>query len=346
MSKVICDVCGTVYQDAAGNCPICGYSKISGFEPMKVPPVEDETLITHNKGGRFVENSPKKKHKEIFDFDEVNAEVEEEPEEEYEEIEEEEEQEAPRSSSVAVVILVIVIMLLLTATGYVFFRYFLPGITGEKTPPAATVATVPEETQTEATTEPAIPCQSIALTGGMAELGREGQYWLLNVKVVPEDTTDVLTYRSGDESVATVTEGGKIIAVGEGETTVYITCGTQQINCPVVVKYVEETDSATEETGGNELVSDETLPSETVAQTAAQDIELKLKKYDITLPVGYGDQLELDCDLDASEVKWYVLHGDIAVVNDKGFVTAIGYGTTAVVVEYGDQQVKCIVRCK
>lgn len=346
MSKVICDVCGTIYQDAAGNCPICGYSKISGFEPLKEPPVEDETLITRNKGGRFVENSPKKKHKEIFDFDEVNPDEEEEPEEYEEEEDNDEDEEAPKSNSVAVVILVIVIMLLLTAIGFVFFRYFLPGIAGANNHPAATVATVPEETQTEATTEPAIPCQSIALTGGMAELTREGQYWLLNVKVTPEDTTDELTYRSGDESVATVTEGGRITAVGEGETTVYITCGRQQINCPVVVKFAEEAEAATEETGGNELVSDETVPSETEAETAAQDIELKLKKYDITLPVGFGDQLELDCDLDASEVKWYVLHGDIAVVNDQGFVTAIGYGTTAVVVEYGDQQVKCIVRCK
>ncbi len=340
MSKVICDVCGTVYQDAAGNCPICGYSKISGYEPLQEPPVEDETLITRNKGGRFVENNPKKKHKEIFDFDEVNSEEVEEPEEYEEEEEYKEYEEAPRSNPFVIVVLVVVIMLLLATIGFVFFRYLLPGITGGNDSLTATVATVPEETQTEETTVPAVPCQSIALTGGIAELNREGQYWLLNVKVVPEDTTDVLTYRSDDESVATVTEGGRITAVGEGETTVYITCGNQQINCPVIVRYVEETEPPTEETSG-----DATVPSET-EETVAKDVELKLKKYDITLPVGYGDQLELDCDLDASEVKWYVLHGDIAVVNDSGFVTAIGYGTTAVVVEYGDQQVKCIVRCK
>lgn len=339
MSKVICDICGTVYQDTAENCPICGYSQISGIGDLKEELLEDETLITRNKGGRFTEANVKKKHKEIFDFDVVNADEEEEPEVSYDE----DYEESPKSNTVAVVVLVIVIMLLLAAAGFVFFRFLLPNISGEKDQPAATVMTEPVQTETEETTEPTIPCQSIALTGGMAELEKEGQYWLLNVKVMPEDTTDELTYTSGDESVATVTADGRITAVGEGETTVYITCGKQQINCPVVVKFVEETEPSTEATG--ETVTEETAPTET-EETALKDVELKLKKYDITLPVGYGDQLELDCDLDPSEVKWYVLHGDIAVVNDKGFVTAIGYGTTAVVVEYGDQQVKCIVRCK
>ena len=346
MSKVICDICGTVYQDTAECCPICGYSEISGFEKIKDEVPEEEILITRNKNGRFTETSAKKKHKEIFDYDEVNAD--EEDEEEVYEAEEEYEEE-PRSNSFVIVLLVILIMLLLAATGFVFFRFLLPNLSGPDAPEQVAVATEATEFTTEATTEPTIPCQSIVLTEGMEPLTREGQYRLLNVVVMPEDTTDVLTYTSGDESIATVSENGRITAVSEGETTVYITCGKQQINCPVVVQYVEETEPATEETAGNELVSDETVPSETEAETAATelvDVELKLKKYDITLPVGYGDQLELDCDLDASDVKWYVLHGDIAVVNDQGFVTAIGYGTTAVVVEYGDQQVKCIVRCK
>ena len=109
--------------------------------------------------------------------------------------------------------------------------------------PAETTAAAIEET-----TEPTIPCRSIALTGGMAELNREGQFYLLNVKVTPEDTTDILTYTSEDESVATVTVDGRVTAVAEGETTIYITCGKQQINCPVVVRYVEETEPPTEET--------------------------------------------------------------------------------------------------
>lgn len=345
MSKVICDICGTVYQDTAESCPICGYSQISGFDEFQEDLLEDETLITRNKGGRFAETNVKKKHKEIFDYDEVNADEDDEPADSYDE--EEDYEEAPKANTVVVAILVIVIMLLLAAAGFIFFRFFLPNLTGADDHTAATVATEPAETETEATTEPTIPCQSIALTGGMAELTKEGQYWLLNVKVMPEDTTDELTYTSGDESIATVTEDGRITAVGEGETTVYITCGKQQINCPVIVKYVEETEPPTEATEETVDPTAETVAEETVpAETAPLDVVLKLKKSDITLNVGYGYQIELDCELDPSQVQWGVEHSYIATVDEKGFVKAVGYGTTAVIVKYGDQEVQCIIRCK
>lgn len=343
MSKVICDICGTVYQDTAESCPICGYSQISGFDGLKEELLEDETLITRNKAGRFAESNVKKKHKEIFDYDEVNADEDEEPEESYEE--DEDYEESTKSNTVVVVILVIVIMLLLAAAGFIFLRFFLPNISGRDDTLAQPVMTEPVQTETEETTEPTIPCQSIALTGGMAELEKEGQYWLLNVKVVPEDTTDELTFTSGDESVVTVTADGRITAVGEGETTVYIACGKQQINCPVVVKFVEETEPSTEATG--ETMTEETVSAETQTQeTEIRDVELKLKEYDITLSVGYGYQLELDCDLDPSQVLWGVEHSYIATVDENGFVKAVGYGTTAVIVKYGDQEVQCIIRCK
>lgn len=341
MSKVICDICGTSYQETADNCPICGYSRILGMEELQEEILMDETIITRNKGGRFSQAAVRKKNKEIFDYDEVNAEEEDEEEEE-EDYEEEEYEEPPRSNSAVIVILVVVIMLLLAVTGFLFLRFFLPNMISEETVPT-TELTVPTETETEATTEPTIPCQSIALTGGMAELNKEGQFWLLNVKVLPEDTTDTLTYTSEDESIATVTVDGRVTAVSEGETTIYITCGKQQINCPVIVKYVEETEPSTEAT------VDPT--AETVEQTEAteateQDLVLKLKKYDISLTVGYGTQLVLDCDLDPSEVTWSAEHDFIATVDENGFVKAVSYGTTAIIVKYGDQEVQCIVRCK
>ena len=157
---------------------------------------------------------------------------------------------------------------------------------------------------------------------------------------MPEDTTDDLTYTSDEESIATVTVDGRITAVSEGETTVYITCGKQQINCPVIVRFVEETEPPTEENPEAEgELSEET--EETLKLVA-----LKLKKYDISLSVGYGSQLVLDCDLDPSQVEWSVEHPFIATVDENGFVQAVSYGTTAVIVKYGDQQVQCIVRCK
>lgn len=344
MSKVICDICGTSYQETADSCPICGYTRILGLDELTDDILEEETILTRNKGGRFAEAAVRKKNKAIFDYDEVNADEEDDDheEDEDEEYEEEEYEEESRSNSAVIVILVVVIMLLLAAAGFLFLRFFLPNMLEEESVPTTQV-TVPLETETEETTEPTVPCRSIALTGGMAELNREGQFYLLNVKVSPENTTDVLTYTSEDESIATVTVDGRVTAVAEGETTIYITCGKQQINCPVVVKFVEETEPPTEETADPTA---ETVEQAETTEATQADLELKLKKYDISLTVGYAAQLVLDCDLDPSEVIWTSEHEFIATVDEEGLVTAVSYGTTAIIVTYGDQQVQCIVRCK
>lgn len=335
MSKVICDICGTVYQDTAESCPICGYSQVLEDDYEEEFLLEDTGPI---KGGRFAQS---RKNKELFDYDEEDPDEDEYDDDEDEEYEEEEEYDRPKSNAVIVVILVIVIMLLLAAIGFVFFRYFLPNLdSGDVSHTPALIAT--EAAETESTTEPTIPCESIVLTGGIAELSKEGQYWLLHVKVMPEDTTDDLVYISEDESIATVTQDGRITAIGEGETTIYITCGKQQINCPVIVKFAEETEPSEGETAAG-------ATGETEAETTAPellDVTLALEQYDISLPVGYGVTLHLDCPLAATDVEWTVEHPHIATVDENGFVKAVGYGTTAVIVKYGDQEVTCMIRCK
>ena len=57
------------------------------------------------------------------------------------------------------------------------------------------------------------PCQDLSLPGGAAELTQPGYYFLLNVVVIPENTTDELVFTSGDESIATVDANGRITAV-------------------------------------------------------------------------------------------------------------------------------------
>ena len=366
MSKVICDICGTSYPETADSCPICGYSRYPEIELTEEDLLMDEPLLTRNKGGRYEEPAGKRKNKEIFDYDQVNPEEEEEEEDTDDYEEEEEAEEAPKSNVGLVIVLVIVIMLLMAAVGVVFFKLFLPTFVGSREVTEATVPpVVTQAPETEPTTEPTIPCTDLILNEAPKTLSKEGQFYLLNVKVLPADTTDILMYVSGDEAVCTVTEGGRIVATGEGQTTVYITCGNQQINCPVIVKYEEETEPVTdptlplleegageEETTGEETgeteATEETASEETEAseETAAPDVVLKLKSTDKSLAVGYGFTLELDCDLDPSQVEWSVEHDYIASVDEKGFVLAKSRGTTAVIVKYGDQEVQCIIRCK
>ncbi|MGM9548482.1 MAG: Ig domain-containing protein [Faecousia sp.] len=340
MSKVICDICGTTYQDTADCCPICGYHRDIS-ESLSDDEFVMKEMPALGKGGRY---SSSKKKKEIFDFDEQSDDFPETENEPYssEEDDDEGDFEQPQEHNTFVVILLtVLIVVLLAGTAFLFFRFLLPNLRPEKeTVPAVETEQV-LQTETE-TTEQRIPCQSLSLPGGAAELTQPGYYFLLNVVVKPEDTTDELVFTSGDENVATVSADGRITAVGEGETVIYITCGEKQLTCPVTCRFEEETEPPTEDSPDAQA---ETAEETTEAATLPQ-VELKLNKTDMRLMVGYSTQLELvDCgELKPEDVEWSVEHGYIAKV-ENGYVTALQSGTTEVTAKYGDQEVKCIVRC-
>lgn len=348
MEKIICDICGTTYPSSTDCCPICGCSNDAAAELLKTDLSDD--AILQEADVKAAAPSGKSKKKEIFDFDEVNMDKAEEETYENDYDEEDEEDDAPRHNTFVVILLTVLIVALLGAAAFIFVRYFLPNMNKEETVP--TTVAVQEEETTAATTEPTIPCENMAMTNaGIAELSAEGQQFLLHIKALPENTTDKIIYTSGDESIATVTEDGKITAISEGETIIYISCGIQRIECPVIVKYVEETVPPT-----TEVVEEETTApteddkeveetSEAKEDSGSKNVTLKLKKTDIQLGVYYSFRLELDCDLDPEEVTWSSEHPHIAKVDETGSVTAVKAGTTSITAKYGDQEVKCMVRC-
>ena len=347
MSKIICDICGTSYQDTAECCPICGCAQGAAADLL----AEELTAEEAAEQGKAGKNSSKKP---IFDYDEVNTLQDQEEPEVEEEIEyDEEEEEEPRHNVFVVILLTILIAALLVAAGFIFVRYFLPNMGGEEEiVPETTLAQIED---TPAEVDLRIPCETLILNSALkAELTEAGFSHLINVMPSPKDTTDQLTFVSADESVATVSEDGKITAVAEGETIVTISCGDVQMFVNVVCDFTPETEPPTEET--EEATTDETA-GETTDETAAESenegskevdpsITLKLKKSDISLGLYLQFQLELDCDLDPKDVEWSSEHSYIAKVNEEGVVTAMQAGTTAIIAKYGDQQVQCIVRCR
>ena len=353
MSKIICDVCGTVYQDTADFCPICGYAQ--GEYPVQ----QDGFL-----GSSAANTRPP--HKPMFDFDQDDGYVDNPPESQnYDEddLEEVEEYEAPsQTSTVIIVVLVMIITFLLVAIGFLFFRFYLPGrMAASASQTVATEVTEPEQTQES--TEPTIPCTSLALTSGVTKLTRPGQYWLLHVSVMPEDTTDPLIFMSEDESVVTVNEFGRLTAEGEGETNVYIACGDKEIKCQVIVKYeqTQEPEATEQVSDVPEAVEHADLSGQTAENAAevtepatqateppasgAEEIVLKLEKSDVSSTVkGVSFDLKLDCDLKPEDVTWLTMDSTVAIVKN-GVVTTIGPGKTKIVAQYKGQQVECIVRC-
>ncbi|MBQ2854569.1 MAG: Ig-like domain-containing protein [Oscillospiraceae bacterium] len=364
MEKVVCDICGTIYPDSEDKCPTCGCSRDFGLDNM-----EEEFLTEGILEEAVMTTEPRKKSK-VFDFDEVNdvTRSRNQPEEDdYDEEEEEEDEDQSRTNVGLVVVLLILIVLLLATAGFFFVRYFLPNMTQpEETTPVVT--TLPTETVPVQTTELTIPCVNLSVPGGKIELG-EGGKWLMNVQVFPKDTTDTLTYSSSDESVVTVNESGTVTAVGEGTAQIIVTCGDKKISTNVVVDYSagvetiatetipalevdteeteetgETTDGTTEATEATEAAG-ETQPQESTDATEFGELVVKLKKSDISIFARYTSvTLELDCDLELTDLTWFTMDSTVAIVHD-GVITATGSGITRIYGDYGDQRVECIVRC-
>ncbi len=255
MSKVICDICGTTYPETAEQCPICGCSRDLGAQLM-----EDDLLLeeqrgpsrsSHTKGGHFSSSNVRKRNKIANPYQPVMPE---EDEDEEEAVIPYHKKKSGESNGVLVTLLVIVILALLAVTGFIFVKYFLPNIHSGEAQQDSTHQSEEEtrasETESEETPVPTVPCESIELlSDASVELGELGQYHLVNAKILPEDTTDTVSYVSSDEAIVTVNSEGRIEAIGEGEAVVTVICGSQQVECTVVVRIQEEetTEEATEE---------------------------------------------------------------------------------------------------
>ena len=278
MSKVICEICGTSYPETSEQCPICGYTRdlsvllsrddieaasapkpaasasVRGSTDDDVPvrrssgksassrpaaPKSAPAPAAKSKGGKFSQGNVRKRADSAAP---ARGRRDEEPEEEYEKPVKKE------SNGFLVVLLLIVIVALLAVTGYIGVKYFLPYALAEETEPTETQV---QQTEAPEVTEPVeVPCTSIVLvSGGSVKLDQIGQNWLLNVIVLPIDTTDALVFTSSDESVATVNSEGKVTAVGPGEAVITITCGGESMECKITC--TADADS-TEEAAGQD----------------------------------------------------------------------------------------------
>lgn len=234
MKKIICDICGTTYPDTAQQCPICGYANNPAQQMGGEQPVESSRKYVGSservRGGRFSEANVRKRNRQT-------------PQNRIQEPEEaddyfEQEDVPSQSNPVLVSLLVIVIVALLVVTGIIFFRYYLPN----NLPEATTESTEESTLSTGESTVPTVPCTALAITDGAVavELKNAGDKHLVNVMVLPADTTDELVYTSSNEAVATVNSEGRVTAVGEGEAVITVSCGSQSITCTVTCDFTTE----------------------------------------------------------------------------------------------------------
>lgn len=237
MNKVICDICGTQYPDTAAQCPICGYAREIAGQPRSagnpVRQVPARSGSGRSKGGRFAASNVRRRNQEAEAYPTRQPRQQKHSEGHYDRAQ-------PESNGFLVVILVIVIMTLLATTAFIFFEYFLPNaLSSEPAPSTESTEATPESTDPPA--DDSIPCEALVLTsGGTIEFTAAGEMSLLNVVIVPSDSTDELTYSSSDDSVAAVNAEGRVTAVSEGEAVITITCGKREMQCNVICAFVPD----------------------------------------------------------------------------------------------------------
>lgn len=216
-----------------------------------------------------------------------------------------------------------------------------------------------EEVTEEVITEPTIPCTDLVILDSMVVIDEIGQSYLLNAAIAPEDTTDELMYFSSNDGIATVNGEGRITAVGAGEATITVSCGEFSVECKVLcapgditlpadgaeTAATEAGQTATEATTGNASSATEATTAPT-KPAQLKDVKLSVKATDVTfVHRGQRATFKLTCGLRADEVTWTSQDESIITVDANGIATCVGYGTTNVIVSYGDQQVTIIVRC-
>lgn len=325
MSKVICEICGTAFPETADQCPICGCAKGENARIVADDTQQEksgEEIRAYVRGGRFSKSNVRKRNKAAVAAAKTTG------------IPEPDEPRKGGSNKGLMIAALVLLLAIVAMIGFIVIRYFDPfGGDGQKqTDSPMTTTTAPEHAAPKT-----IPCTELKVSSSVVELEAVNEAWLLNVTLMPADTTDQVTYESSDDTIATVSDKGRITAVGPGQAVITITCGEQEVKCRVVCNFAGET------------TAEQTDPSETTAPTEVDDPTtgdegLKLNREDITMSKK-GETWQLySGSLGLNQITWTSDDETIATI-EGGKVTAVGPGMTKVYGEYNGTKVSCIIRC-
>ena len=318
MSKIICDVCGTSYSETATQCPICGCVRPGDAATVAGDTNDLETPVsgTYNyvKGGRFSKSNVRKRNNGVT-LKTVTPKS-------NEQIQETDNKKNEKPFVIAVIALLLAIIAIVV---YIAVRFFAAGGFNGFDNPVTTEDTTASSTQEQTqTTILEIPCEELTLSKTTITFDKAEAAVLLTAAPNPEDTTYEITFQSEDETVATVSADGKVIAVGPGETVITVVCGDVTAQCNVICAFEDPSEETTQETISAE--------------------ELELNRKDFTLS-NNGDSWNLyNGDIPADQITWTSDDEKVATIKN-GIVTAVGGGYTTVHAEYMGVKVSCIVRC-
>ena len=329
MSKVICDVCGTAYPETATTCPICGSAKQAGEQTAAGNVSEtDGAAYTYVKGGRFSKRNVRRRTARGGKAQETRV-----PKTERKSRTDDYSTNVPdnggddeRVNKVLVAVVVVLLLAIIAVLIYIGARFLAPNSSPDLPAPTPTTNQEPTPTgepdPTEPPTDANVPCTDLSVPMENISFTVIGGEYKLVATATPANTTDVVTFASADETIATVSADGLIKAVGYGQTTITVTCGEIVKECTVIC-----ISNFTFEFNTNPKWND---PVTGYADTTVnQGDTWKAYKGALSVP--------------ADQITWTSDDPEIASVDEKGVVSPVGKGNTVIRATIGDQTASCKV---
>ena len=324
MSKIICDVCGTSYQDSALQCPICGCAR-----PVDVLPkiasddvkVDRRENYTYVKGGRFSKANVQKRHNGMLPENRENATSSDVPA-----------KTNNNKSDKGLVIAVCALLLAIIAVViYIAIHFFSDADSGKNDQPVMQETTTQSTETTPYATDAEISCAGIVLSQSEITLTFAGEERTLSIILTPDDTTDKLLFATSDSTIATISDTGNLVAVSGGEAIITVTCGDASAQCRVICSFDEApTDAPTTPTVG---LSTYTAP-------------YKINKTDVSISVGETFLLKLsDANGEIVPITWSPAVSDICSI-DGNSITGVMKGKVEISATYEGETYTCIVRVR
>lgn len=323
MNQIICDICGCEYAETSEICPVCGYPRQGTEKTVTAAAAAERVKV---KGGRFSNKNVKKRRKAQQKAAESEGKKE-------------------RSDKPLLIVIALLLVAIALVSLYIAQRFIWGSgnaFLSNRGQLPATTAPVSTTAPVTTTAAPTVPCAGILVDTPVIALDVEGQTQKLELTVMPEDTTDELTFASSDEAVVQVSADGTLTAVGSGQAEITITCGAVVRSCSVVCWFGEETT----------VPPETTVPMETTKPTEPEETEaavLTLDPNDVSLfsvNEGFTIYARLgSASVSRSKVTWSTSDPRIATV-EKGVVTAVGKGVATITASYEGQKATCTVRCR
>lgn len=362
MNKVICDICGTAYPDTAVKCPICGSAKTDMETTSAGTERRSSEGYTAVKGGRFSKQNVRKRTSGKT-AERGNS----------ERSRRSQNDEGGNTGLILVVIfLLVAIVAVVIYIGIKVFNSNEPTTNNPGTSQVTQPSTAPSDpapTGNSGTTQPSLPegqgvaCESLRLSNQTIEFVNAGDTWTLQVRPSPANTTDAITFESSAPEVVTIDDTGLLTAVGAGQATITVTCGTVTETCMIKCSFenpptepntnpTNPTDPTGQGTTNPTTATTPTVPAGPVDPNFTFEFNTKWKdetsgKWDTSI-LKQGETWKAytkDLSVEPSQITWTSDDTSICTV-ENGIVTGIAPGKTEIHAVYGGKTYTCIVRCK